>query len=82
MPERRSFLNLKKKPVSKKKDIQTSVAGLIESRFCYGCLNFSVDYPETSEAMHWCLRYESDGIRYKRILPEFIIRQCPGKNIE
>jgi len=73
--------NLKDKSVQiKQKPQEHSTAKLIESRYCYGCLDFSVDYPETSIAMHWCRRWHPDGTcSFKRIFPEYLVRDCKGR---
>ena len=56
-----------------------STCTLFESGFCYGCLRFSIDRVGTSQEMRWCRRDEPDGIIFKRISKNVLVRQCPGK---
>lgn len=55
---------------------------LINSRFCYGCHNFSIDSPGTPEESGWCKRdkQEKNGLIYYDWLPiraNTLVKQCP-----
>lgn len=52
-----------------------------ESRFCYGCLQFTVDAPETENQACWCYRGESkEGVAtFKLIGDKIKVRQCPNE---
>lgn len=55
--------------------------GLMASRFCYGCIHFSVDSPDTDKEVGFCLRELPPGAMFthewKVIRPQTLIRQCP-----
>ncbi len=59
-------------------DINTPI---LISRFCYGCVQFSVDAPMTEKERAYCLRKGENGDDYefifKRIKPSIVIGQCP-----
>lgn len=55
---------------------------IMASKFCYGCLRFSVDAPETEDVVGWCQRDMEDetGNKYFefRMIPvQAIAKQCP-----
>jgi hypothetical protein len=53
---------------------------LMESKYCYGCYNFSVAAPGTDLEMGFCRRINKDNkISFKVIQKTTMIRQCPGK---
>jgi len=54
---------------------------LMMSRHCFGCLKFSVDYPETVKEKGWCAQPKEDkmGVVFKWIKKEYLVEQCPGK---
>lgn len=59
-------------------------AGLLETKFCYGCDQFSVDYPDTQNEMAWCVRQVIDdngqicgGYYMVRIFKKHKVKQCP-----
>ena len=61
---------------------QKKEAPLMESGYCYGCVNFSVDAPGTAHEMGWCRRYDKEGkLHFKRILSDILIRQCKRRSI-
>lgn len=70
--------NLQKNDNQKQKNDKKEKT-LMGSRFCYGCLRFSVNYPDTDLEMGFCQRMEDGKTVFKVILPEYLIRQCPGK---
>lgn len=55
--------------------------GLMASRFCYGCIHFSVDSPGTDKEVGFCLRELPPEAMFthewKVIRPQTLIRQCP-----
>lgn len=54
---------------------------IVESRFCYGCSQFSVDRPDTPTQKMFCKRSETDGsILFKFIKPNVMVKQCPMKH--
>jgi len=59
-------------------------SGLLESKYCYGCDQFCVDYPFTDKEQAWCVRPVLDnngrktpGYHMVRILPKHKVWQCP-----
>ena len=68
-------------------NIRTGVSrdsGLLESKYCYGCDQFCVDYPFTDKEQAWCVRPVFDnngrktpGYHMVRILPKHKVWQCP-----
>ncbi len=75
--ENHNNICLKEKTLNSPKKEKT----LMGSRFCYGCLRFSVNYPDTDLEMGFCQRIDpKDGKTvFKVIQPEYLIRRCPGK---
>jgi len=56
-------------------------ASILATRFCYGCIQFSVDAPMSERERAYCLRKGLKGEDYefifKRIKSTIAIRQCP-----
>jgi len=59
-------------------------SGLLESKYCYGCDQFCVDYPFTDKEQAWCVRpvlndngEKTPGYHMVRILPKHKVWQCP-----
>lgn len=71
--------SLNKYKTKKNKTLMDKNKTLMGSRFCYGCLRFSVNYPDTDLEMGFCQRMEDGKTVFKVIQPEYLIRQCPGK---
>lgn len=55
--------------------------GLIETRYCYGCAQFSVDQPFCEDEVGWCVRQNGEngggGYSMKRIFSKHRVEQCP-----
>jgi len=57
-------------------------AGLMYSKFCYGCQRFTVDFPGTEKEAGFCFREmdQDDGdfdFCFKKIKPHFTVGRCP-----
>jgi len=58
----------------------TRTDSLMGSKYCYGCINFSVSAPETKIEMGWCQQYDDDDkIIFKRIKEDITVSKCPGR---
>ena len=58
------------------------MAPLMESKFCYGCDKFSVDFPGTEKEAGFCFREMDPGdglfeVVFKKIKEHFKVGQCP-----
>lgn len=52
-------------------------AKLVESKFCYGCLDFSVDFPNTEKQKCYCRRVISNKeVLWKVISDDVLVGQC------
>jgi len=51
---------------------------LLESKYCYGCLRFSVDAPDTPQERGWCMRDDANGgYAFFAIKKAHKVKQCP-----
>jgi len=66
-------------PVNMAKDFHPNDS-LMESGYCYGCINFVVDAPGTLQEIGWCKRIDENGaMGFRRILSTVKVRQCKGR---
>jgi len=66
-------------PVNLAKDFQPNDS-IMESGYCYGCINFVIDAPGTLQEIGWCKRIDENGaMSFKRILSTVKVRQCKGR---
>ena len=66
-------------PVNMAKDFHPNDS-LMESGYCYGCINFVIDAPGTLQEIGWCKRIDENGaMGFRRILSTVKVRQCKGK---